>query len=84
MAINWRPISEAPQDGTLIWCWLYDTGILLMRQEHDEAFDLDDWVSVADGERYSPTHWVPFNEITPPPNVKLLDVRGGKRWRNIP
>lgn len=37
-----KPIETAPKDGTKIWGWLYDTGIVLMhwmtaQQNADEA-----------------------------------------------
>lgn len=94
--MDWRPISEARKDGTKIWGWLYDSGIVLMRwmtaQENaDEAGDPENpdeyiacWVKASepsDGE-WHPKFWLPFEAINTPPNVIWVSDADTGRWRD--
>jgi hypothetical protein len=76
----WRPIAEAPTDGTPVWAWLNETGILLMRwatpeecarAEGGRPDEYDGcWVEVADFDNdWSPSHWAPLEAIPLPPGA---------------
>jgi len=88
---EWQSIETAPQDGTKIWGWLYDSGIVLMHwmtAEENAADDGSDnpddyiscWVKSCEPEDgdWSPKYWKPFDSIGIPPGVKWT----GRRWRD--
>jgi hypothetical protein len=76
----WRGIESAPRDGSPIWAWLNETGILLMRwatpQEcaDEEGGEPDEyegcWVEVVDFDNdWQPRHWAPLDAIPLPPGA---------------
>lgn len=77
MSIAWRTMATAPQDGTVIWAWLYDTGIRKVRWESPEeaatreggdAEDYDgEWVEEGDADEvWGPKFWLPLDAIPVP------------------
>lgn len=88
---EWKPIETAPRDGTKIWGWMYDSGIVLMHwmsaeenAAEDGSDNPDDYIScwVKSGEPDEdawPKFWQPFDAIGVPPGV----VWTGSRWRNV-
>jgi hypothetical protein len=73
--MTWRPISEAPRDGTVIWAC--ETGHqigLPMPYQYMAAWEAHErfaaggfWYSLADTTISAPTHWQP---LPPPPEVE--------------
>lgn len=78
-AAFWRPISQAPFDGTPVWGFLHETGIRLLRwmspaecAAYEGNTDVDEydgcWVEATDAdEEWSPALWAPLDAI-PLPN----------------
>lgn len=77
---SWQPIETAPKDGTVIWAWLFETGIRRLRwmgpqecAEYEgrpsEVEDYDGvWVEDNDlSEDWTPRWWLPFSAIPEPP-----------------
>lgn len=88
----WQPISTAPKDGTIVWAWLYDTGIVAMRHmSAEEAWEedgcrgepadyMDGWISIEDPDDcWEPKWWQPMDAIGVPPGVVMIDGR----WRDL-
>lgn len=77
----WRPIAEAPKDGSPIWAFLHETGIRLLRWVSEEecakyegSYDVTAydgcWVQVSDfDEEWSPEFWAPLSTIPLPANA---------------
>lgn len=76
----WRPISEAPKDGTEIWAWLYDSGVRKLRwwsaeeiceeegRNTPEAYQAG-FYEVADRtEWWNPAWWLPADRLPAPPS----------------
>lgn len=78
----WRPIADAPRDGTPIWAWLYDSGIRLMvwmnpaecaaYEGSSDPSEYDgSWAEAFDlGEDWSPKWWRPADEIGAPSDAQ--------------
>lgn len=92
---EWQPIETAPKDGTKIWAWLYDTGIVMMHwmsAEENCAEDGGDnpgdyiscWVLSRDPrDDYAPSYWCPLESIQPPPGVTWVSDGNSGRWRDL-
>lgn len=61
---DWRPISEAPKDGTKILLWVPDNVCTPM--QHVGWWDGSMWKANLCGSWFNPTHWQPL----PPPPVE--------------
>lgn len=75
---EWQPIETAPKDGTVIWGYLYHSGIrklawvspeesaYLYGGSPDEYVGI--WVDQMDSsEDWAPRHWLPLEAIPEPP-----------------
>lgn len=91
--MQWKPISCAPQDGTKIWAWLYDKGIVLVHFMTAEQSALEDggdpndymacWVlSNEPSDDYHPKFWLPFDAIPTPPGVIMVHDDPRIMWRD--
>ena len=78
--MTWRPIKTAPRDGSPIWGFLHETGILLLRwatpeecaaEEGGDASNYDGcFVQVSDfDEEWSPAWWLPLDALPLPPGT---------------
>jgi hypothetical protein len=90
--IDWKTMDTAPQDGTKVWGWLYDTGIVLMhwmtaeQAAAEEDGDPEDyeagWVmSKEPDDYYTPRFWKPLDAIGVPPGVAWIEDEN--RWRDV-
>lgn len=89
----WRPITTAPKDGTKIWCWLHDKGIMLMHwmsaadNASESGGEPEDyiacWVLSSDPtDDWHPEFWIPIDAIQPPSGVILVKDGHQARWRH--
>lgn len=60
---QWRPISEAPKDGTRILCVLESGYYVILQWNRDAEY----WQARPDGQTWTPTHWMP---LPPPPGAR--------------
>lgn len=71
VASGWRPIAEAPRDGTGIWLYQderFETGSWDCVEQNDwDGRDVYDWCS-AFGNIDEPTHWLPLDALPPLPS----------------
>jgi hypothetical protein len=69
-------METAPKDGRLVWAFLYDSGIKLVRWSsalHDEA-----WVEANDPDNdWVPEFWAPLEAIQLPNGIRIEDRHGG-------
>lgn len=67
--MTWKPISSAPRDGTEIWAYNGEQGV--MRWIEGDGWALwiwaDDLLSEVDPDPRQPTHWMPLPE--PPKEI---------------
>ncbi len=77
----WRPMIEAPYDGSTVWAWLHQTGIRKVfwmspeacaQYEGGDPEDYDGcWVQVDDhDEEWSPEFWAPLSAIPDPTEAR--------------
>lgn len=81
--VDWQRMDTAPRDGRLIWGFLYDSGVRLLRWSGEAEFG--EWVEAAEPtDDWSPTFWAPFDAITLPPGVFYASGSQGKvRLRDL-
>ena len=79
----WQTMDTAPKDSRLIWGFLYDSGIRLLRWSGE--IEGGEWVEAAEPtDDWSPSFWAPFDAIPLPPGVAYASSSQGKvRLRDL-
>lgn len=74
----WKSMETAPKDGRLVWAFLYDSGVKLVRWS-STLYDEGGWVEANEpDDDWVPEFWAPFDAIPLPPGVGVVDLRDGK------